>query len=76
MNWTRIEGNWEQLKDSVRQQWDKLTDDQLDAIAGKRECLTEYIQASYGITRDEAEKQLGAWQVRQKLNLVRMHYGK
>jgi len=66
MNWDRIEGNWKQFKGNVKQQWGKLTDDQLDVIAGKREHLAGKIQESYGITKDEAEKQLAAWQERQK----------
>ena len=37
MNWDQIEGNWKQLKGNVQQQWGKLTDDQLEVIAGKRE---------------------------------------
>ena len=37
MNWDKIEGNWKQLKGKVQQKWGKLTDDQLDVIAGKRE---------------------------------------
>jgi uncharacterized protein YjbJ (UPF0337 family) len=66
MNWDRIEGNWKQLKGNVKQQWGKLTDDQLDVIAGKRDKLAGKIQESYGISKDEAEKQLAAWQERQK----------
>ena len=37
MNWDKVEGNWKQLKGKVQQKWGKLTDDQLDVIAGKRE---------------------------------------
>lgn len=66
MNWDRIEGNWKQFKGNVKQQWGKLTDDQLDVIAGKRDQLAGEIQESYGINKDEAEKQLVAWQERQK----------
>ncbi len=66
MNWDRIEGNWKQLKGNVKQQWGKLTDDQLDVIAGKRESLSGKIQETYGISKDEAEKQVSAWQDRQK----------
>jgi len=66
MNWDRIQGNWKQLKGSVREQWAKLTDDQLEAIAGQRDRLVGKIQETYGITKDEAEKQLAAWQERQK----------
>jgi uncharacterized protein YjbJ (UPF0337 family) len=66
MNWDRIEAHWEHFKGPVRQQWSKLTDAQLDAIAGGRERLAGQIQESYGITRDEAGKQLYDWQKQQK----------
>ena len=58
MNWDRIEGNWKQLTGKVKEQWGKLTDDQIDMIAGKRDQLAGKIQESYGITKDEAEKQI------------------
>ena len=66
MNWDRIEGNWKQLKGQAKQQWGKLTDDQLDVIAGKRDNLAGKIQESYGISKDETEKQLAQWQARMK----------
>ena len=58
MNWDRIEGNWKQLKGKVREQWGRLTDDEFDTIGGKREKLMGSLQNSYGIARDEAEKQI------------------
>ena len=58
MNWDRIEGNWKQLKGKARVQWGKLTDDQLDVIAGKREQLIGQVQEKYGVGKDEAEKQV------------------
>ena len=64
MNWDRIEGNWKQLTGKVQQQWGKLTNDDLDLIAGKREQLAGKLQERYGIAKDEAEKQLSAWQTR------------
>ena len=65
MNWDRIQGNWKQLKGSVREQWAKLTDDQLEAIAGQRDRLVGKIQETYGITKEETEKQVAAWQKHQ-----------
>lgn len=62
MDWKRVEGNWKQFKGSVQQQWGKLTDDHLDTIAGKREQLSLKIEEIYGLTRDEAQKQLFHWQ--------------
>jgi uncharacterized protein YjbJ (UPF0337 family) len=62
VNWDHIEGNWKRFKGNVRQQWGKLTDDQLDVIAGKREHLAGKIQKTYGVSKGEAEKQLDSWQ--------------
>lgn len=66
MNWNRIEGDCKQPEGSVLQQWGKLTDGQLDAIAGRRDRIAGKIQESYSLSKDEAEKQLAAWQERQK----------
>lgn len=62
MNWDRIEGNWKQFKGSVKERWGRLTDDHIDVIAGKRDQLTGKIQATYGIGKDVAEKQVAEWQ--------------
>lgn len=58
MNWDIIEGNWKQFKGRVRVRWGKLTDDHLDLIAGKRIELAGKIQELYGLTIDEAERQV------------------
>jgi uncharacterized protein YjbJ (UPF0337 family) len=62
MNWDRIEGNWKQMKGTVKGKWGKLTDDHLDVVAGKRDKLAGQIQETYGISKDEAEKQISAWE--------------
>ncbi|MBC7918246.1 MAG: CsbD family protein [Rhodoferax sp.] len=62
MNWDRIEGNWKQFKGSAKAQWGKLTDDHLDVLAGQRTQMAGKIQELYGISKDEAEKQLTEWQ--------------
>jgi|SRR5689334_6890604 len=67
MNWDRIEGNWKQFKGNAKEQWGKLTDDQLEVVAGKRDNLAGRIQETYGISKDEAEKQLADWQERMKV---------
>ena len=58
MNWDRIEGNWKQFKGKVKERWGKLTDDDLDVIAGKRDQLLGKLQQSYGLSKDEAERQI------------------
>jgi uncharacterized protein YjbJ (UPF0337 family) len=64
MNWDRVEGNWRQFKGQVKEKWGKLTDDQLDQINGRRDQLAGKIQESYGISKDEAERQLKDWESR------------
>ena len=58
MNWDRIEGRWQETKGKIREQWGKLTDDDLDIIAGKRDQLVGILQRRYGETRDEMERQV------------------
>lgn len=62
MNRDIIEGNWKQLKGKAKVQWGKLTDDDLDVIDGRREVLAGKIQERYGLSVDEAEKQLDEWE--------------
>jgi uncharacterized protein YjbJ (UPF0337 family) len=61
MNWDRIEGNWKSFKGRVKEKWGKLTDDDLDYAAGKRDQLSGKIQERYGIARDEADRQITDW---------------
>lgn len=61
MNNDRIEGTWHQFKGKVKEQWGKLTDDDLDVIDGKREQLLGRIQERHGVTKAEAEKQFSDW---------------
>lgn len=58
MNWDIVQGNWKQLKGSVREQWGKLTDDDLDVVAGKRDKLAGKLQEKYGWAKDEAERKI------------------
>jgi uncharacterized protein YjbJ (UPF0337 family) len=62
MNADQLEGKWKQLKGSVKEKWGKLTDDDLDVIAGKRDKLIGRLQERYGITKEEAERQADLWQ--------------
>ncbi|MFM2325645.1 MAG: hypothetical protein RL244_2524 [Pseudomonadota bacterium] len=64
INKDTIEGNWKQFKGKVKEQWGKLTDDDLDVIAGKRDQLVGRLQERAGIARDEAEQQVKDWEDR------------
>ncbi|MGN6454084.1 MAG: CsbD family protein [Steroidobacteraceae bacterium] len=61
MDWNRVEGNWKQLKGRAKQQWGKLTDDDLTASNGRRDELAGKVQERYGIAKDVARKQVDEW---------------
>jgi uncharacterized protein YjbJ (UPF0337 family) len=60
MNQDILEGKWTQLKGRVKEQWGKLTDDDLDQINGKAEQLVGKLQERYGLARDDAQRQVDA----------------
>ncbi len=66
MNTDILAGDWKQIKGKVREQWGKLTDDDLDVAEGRREQLVGKIQEHYGVAKDEAEKQLNEFEARYK----------
>jgi uncharacterized protein YjbJ (UPF0337 family) len=62
MRWNEISGQWTQFKGGLKEQWEALTDDELEAIACNREQLIGKLQEKHGLTKDEAERQLEEWQ--------------
>jgi len=67
MDWNRVEGNWKQLKGTVKEKWGNLTDDDLDKIAGRREQLEGKIQERYGLKKDQVRKDVDDWFSMQRL---------
>jgi uncharacterized protein YjbJ (UPF0337 family) len=61
MNWDQLEGKWKQFTGSARERWGKLTDDDLDAIKGRREILVGRLQERYGMAREEADREADEW---------------
>jgi uncharacterized protein YjbJ (UPF0337 family) len=64
MNTDRTAGAWHQIKGKVKEQWGKLTDDDLKQLEGKSEQLAGKLQERYGMARDEAERQARDFQDR------------
>jgi uncharacterized protein YjbJ (UPF0337 family) len=56
MNWNEIAGNWKQFTGKVKEKWGKLTDNDLTAIAGRRDQFAGTLQQRYGIAKEQAEK--------------------
>ena len=61
MNEDTLKGQWTQLKGKVREQWGKLTNDDVDQIEGQSEQLVGKVQERYGIAKDEARRQVDSW---------------
>ena len=66
MNSDQASGNWKQFKGKVKEQWGKLTDDDMTMIEGKRDQLVGKIQERYGYAKDEAEKEVADWEGRNR----------
>jgi uncharacterized protein YjbJ (UPF0337 family) len=63
MNWDQVEGKWKQAMGSVREKWGKLTDSDLEVVAGKKDKLIGKIQERYGISKEEATKQVDDFRI-------------
>jgi uncharacterized protein YjbJ (UPF0337 family) len=61
MNWNEFEGKWKQMKGSVREKFGKLTDDDLNVIGGKKDKFLGKLQERYGISQQQAEKDLDVY---------------
>ena len=59
--WDQIKGQWKQAKGELRKQWGELTDDEVEQIKGERDILAGKIQERYGITKQEADRQIDEW---------------
>ena len=65
MNWNNIETGWNDFKASAKQQWGKLSDQQINDTQGKRERLATNVQQAYALTKEETERQSSDWQAKQ-----------
>jgi len=61
MNEETIKGNWNQLKGKVKEKWGKLTNDELDQIDGQTDQLVGAVQKSYGLSKEQAQKDVKEW---------------
>ena len=58
MNQDQVSGKWKQVKGKIKEQWGKLTDDDLTTLEGHSDQLVGKVQERYGIAKEEAEKQI------------------
>jgi uncharacterized protein YjbJ (UPF0337 family) len=62
VNSEQLQGRWNQIKGAVKERWGRLTDNDLEIIAGREEQLIGMIQLRHGVGREEAQKQYDAWE--------------
>ncbi len=67
MNRDQVEGNWSQMKGAIIQKWGRLTDDDLKVAEGRLDAFAGRLQERYGITREEAGKQIDEFMKTHKL---------
>lgn len=58
MNSDISEGKWHQLKGKIKEEWNELTNDEIEASEGRTEQLAGQIQERYGLARDDAKKRI------------------
>jgi len=66
MNWDRIQANWQHYKVIARVRWGRISADEFDLIAGRREALAGQIQEVYRVSPEMAHKQVESWQGQQQ----------
>lgn len=64
MDWSLVESSWQRFRAEVHAHWGRLTSVHLDLIAGRRSCLASKIEEAYGVTGDEAERQIKSFEAR------------
>jgi uncharacterized protein YjbJ (UPF0337 family) len=47
-----------EVKGKLREKWGKLTDSDLEMVAGKKDQLVGLLQKHYGYAKDKAEKEV------------------
>ncbi|MFO1184905.1 MAG: CsbD family protein [Bauldia sp.] len=64
MNWDTLKGNWGQFTGKIKEQWGKLTDDDLTQVEGRRDQLEGRLQERYGYAKDVAKREVDDWMAR------------
>ncbi len=64
MNWDQVQGKWKEYSGKAQAQWGKLTDDDVQQVQGDRRALAGKIQDAYGVSKEEAERQIDDWSSR------------
>ena len=61
MNWDQVQGSWAQVKGKLREEWGKLTDQDIENIRGKKDQLIGALTQRYGIEKEKASLEVDRW---------------
>lgn len=62
MDWSTIQGRWDEYNVAAKRRWGKLSEQQLHSARGHRSYLLRRVQEAYSLTADEADRELVAWE--------------
>ena len=65
-----LKQNWQDIKTKAKQQWNKLKNEDLDAIEGSYSQLVEKVGDAYELTKDEATKKVNDYLDKQGLSYL------
>ena len=65
MEWDRIKADWTRYKVLARIRWGRISVEEFDLIAGRRELLAGQIHDVYGVSGDAAQMQIESWMSQQ-----------
>ena len=63
LNWSTIQADWNQFKAHAKRRWDRIGEQQLHAIGGRRALLAARVKEAYGLSNEDTESQLTDWQL-------------
>ncbi|HWA39373.1 MAG TPA: hypothetical protein VG873_16060 [Burkholderiales bacterium] len=66
MDWTQVETSWDKYLVAAKQQWGKLSEEQIAATRGRYDVLSARVREAYGLTRQQSDFQLSEWLSRQQ----------
>ena len=61
MDWDSLQHRWTRMRPSLRHRWGRLSEDDLDAIGGRREVFVSLVQDRYSLSKREAEQRIEEW---------------
>jgi len=64
MDWNFVEASWQRFRGEVHANWGRLSSADLDSIAGRRSRLASKIEEAYGVSGDDAERQIKSFEAR------------